>query len=130
MAEHLELLAEMPVVARMGTQERLKHAQKRRTQQLKKWAQFEKEAQSKKAKAERRRKSGVSREQRVVFPDSVRLLEAAARNDVEEGRWGSIPWLGGSWEWRGGLGVLAFKMASSRTPSGSGCLGGNCLGSG
>ncbi|XP_006267399.1 protein phosphatase 1 regulatory subunit 16A isoform X1 [Alligator mississippiensis] len=86
MAEHLELLAEMPVVARMGTQERLKHAQKRRTQQLKKWAQFEKEAQSKKAKAERRRKSGVSREQRVVFPDSVRLLEAAARNDVEEVR--------------------------------------------
>uniref|UniRef100_A0A8C8RG52 Protein phosphatase 1 regulatory subunit 16A n=1 Tax=Pelusios castaneus TaxID=367368 RepID=A0A8C8RG52_9SAUR len=85
MAEHLELLAEMPAVGRMSTQERLKHAQKRRTQQLKKWAQFEKEAQGKKAKAEKRRKNS-SKEQRVLFPESIRLLEAASRNDVEEVR--------------------------------------------
>ncbi|XP_062424448.1 protein phosphatase 1 regulatory subunit 16A [Rhea pennata] len=85
MAEHLELLAEMPAVGRMSTQERLKHAQKRRTQQLKKWAQFEKEAQGKKARAEKRRKSSSSsKEKRVMFPTSVQLLEAAARNDVEE----------------------------------------------
>nr|XP_009666222.1 PREDICTED: protein phosphatase 1 regulatory subunit 16A [Struthio camelus australis] len=87
MAEHLELLAEMPAVGRMSTQERLKHAQKRRTQQLKKWAQFEKEAQGKKARAEKRRKSSSSsKEKRVMFPSSVQLLEAAARNDIEEVR--------------------------------------------
>ncbi|NXE58165.1 PP16A phosphatase, partial [Casuarius casuarius] len=85
MAEHLELLAEMPAVGRMGTQERLKHAQKRRTQQLKKWAQLEKEAQGKRVGAEKRRKSG-GREKRVMFPISVQLLEAAARNDAEEVR--------------------------------------------
>ncbi|XP_043365817.1 protein phosphatase 1 regulatory subunit 16A isoform X1 [Dermochelys coriacea] len=85
MAEHLELLAEMPAVARMSTQERLKHAQKRRTQQLKKWAQFEKETQSKKTRAEKRRKNS-SKEKRVLFPESIKLLEAASRNDVEEVR--------------------------------------------
>ncbi|KAH0617340.1 hypothetical protein JD844_015392 [Phrynosoma platyrhinos] len=85
MAEHLELLAEMSAVGRMGTQERLKHAQKRRTQQLKKWAQFEKEVQSKKAKGEKKRKKGNSKEKQVVFPENIRLLEAACRNDVEEG---------------------------------------------
>ncbi|XP_074842624.1 protein phosphatase 1 regulatory subunit 16A isoform X1 [Carettochelys insculpta] len=85
MAEHLELLAEMPAVARMSTQERLKHAQKRRTQQLKKWAQFEKESQGRKAKAEKRRKNG-SKGKQVLFPESIRLLEAASRSDVEEVR--------------------------------------------
>uniref|UniRef100_A0A8D0HRJ2 Protein phosphatase 1 regulatory subunit 16A n=1 Tax=Sphenodon punctatus TaxID=8508 RepID=A0A8D0HRJ2_SPHPU len=86
MAEHLELLAEMPAVGRMGTQERLKHAQKRRTQQLKKWAQFEKESHGKKSKAAEKRKRSSSKGKRVVFPESVRLLEAASRNDVEEVR--------------------------------------------
>ncbi|XP_067146187.1 protein phosphatase 1 regulatory subunit 16A [Apteryx mantelli] len=89
MAEHLELLAEMPAVGRMSTQERLKHAQKRRTQQLKKWAQFEKEAQGKKVRAEKGRKSSSGssgKEKRVMFPTSVQLLEAAARNDIEEVR--------------------------------------------
>ncbi|XP_050795341.1 protein phosphatase 1 regulatory subunit 16A isoform X1 [Gopherus flavomarginatus] len=85
MAEHLELLAEMPAVARMSTQERLKHAQKRRTQQLKKWAQFEKEAHGKKVRAEKRKKNS-SKEKRVLFPESIKLLEAASRNDVEEVR--------------------------------------------
>ncbi|XP_025028588.1 protein phosphatase 1 regulatory subunit 16A isoform X1 [Python bivittatus] len=83
MAEHLELLAEMSAVARMGTQERLKHAQKRRTQQLKKWAQFEKEVQGKKAKVEKKRKR-AAKEKRVVFPENILLLEAAGRNDVSE----------------------------------------------
>ncbi|XP_066480110.1 protein phosphatase 1 regulatory subunit 16A [Tiliqua scincoides] len=83
MADHPELLAEMSAVGRMGTQERLKHAQKRRTQQLKKWAQFEKEVQSKKVKAEKKKK-GSSKEKRVAFPANIRLLEAACRNDVEE----------------------------------------------
>ncbi|NWV42402.1 PP16A phosphatase, partial [Grantiella picta] len=88
MAEHLELLAEMPAVSRLSTPERLQHAQKRRAQQLKKWAQAEKESPGMKAGAERkrrRRKSG-SHGKRVTFPASVRLLEAAARHDAEEVR--------------------------------------------
>lgn len=88
MAEHLELLAEMPMVGRMSTQERLKHAQKRRAQQVKVWAQAEKEAQSRKGHRERARtEAAVGRPQkRVLFPPSVTLLEAAARNDLEEVR--------------------------------------------
>ncbi|XP_017695385.1 PREDICTED: protein phosphatase 1 regulatory subunit 16A, partial [Lepidothrix coronata] len=97
MAEHAELLAEMPAVSRLSTPERLQHAQRRRQQQLKKWAQAEKEAPGAKAGAERkrgrRRKSsssggsaGGSPGKRVTFPASVRLLEAAARHDAEEVR--------------------------------------------
>ncbi|NXF00062.1 PP16A phosphatase, partial [Menura novaehollandiae] len=88
MAEHPELLAEMPAVARLSTPERLKHAQKRRAQQLKKWAQAEKENPGMKAGAERKRRRRKSDGQgkRVTFPASVRLLEAAARHDAEEVR--------------------------------------------
>ncbi|XP_075561942.1 LOW QUALITY PROTEIN: protein phosphatase 1 regulatory subunit 16A [Pelecanus crispus] len=88
MAEHLELLAEMPAVARLSTPERLKHAQKRRAQQLKKWAQAEKETQGLKLGSERKRRRWKSDGQgkRVTFPASVRLLEAAARHDAEEVR--------------------------------------------
>lgn len=88
MAEHLELLAEMPAVSRMSTQERLKHAQKRRAQQVKMWAQAEKEAQGRKGHRERLRTeaAGGRPQKRVRFPPSVTLLEAAARNDLEEVR--------------------------------------------
>lgn len=86
MAEHLELLAEMPMVGRMSTQERLKHAQKRRAQQVKMWAQAEKEAQGR----ERPRKEAAAGrpQKQVLFSPSVTLLEAAARNDLEEGECG------------------------------------------
>ncbi|NXH48534.1 PP16A phosphatase, partial [Dicaeum eximium] len=89
MAEHQELLAEMPAISRLGTAERLRHAQKRRAQQLKKWAQAEKEILGiPKAGGERRRRRRKSggHGKRVTFPASVRLLEAAARHDVEEVR--------------------------------------------
>ncbi|XP_058664151.1 protein phosphatase 1 regulatory subunit 16A [Ammospiza caudacuta] len=92
MAEHRELLAEMPAVARLGTAERLRHARRRRAQQLKAWAQAQKETPGTpkgggggggggggERKSRRRRK-------RVTFPASVRLLEAAARHDAEEVR--------------------------------------------
>ncbi|XP_064910752.1 protein phosphatase 1 regulatory subunit 16A isoform X2 [Columba livia] len=85
MAEHAELLAEMAAVARLSTPERLKHAQKRRAQQLKKWAQLEKEPPVGAERRRKRRKSG-GRSRTVTFPDSVRLLEAAARRDAEEVR--------------------------------------------
>ncbi|XP_064010530.1 protein phosphatase 1 regulatory subunit 16A isoform X2 [Pogoniulus pusillus] len=88
MAEHPELVAEMPAVARLSTPERLKHAQKRRAQQLKKWAQAEKEPQGSKVGAERRkrRRKSDANAKRVTFPASVQLLEAAARHDAEEVR--------------------------------------------
>uniref|UniRef100_A0A8C5QEK4 Protein phosphatase 1 regulatory subunit 16A n=1 Tax=Leptobrachium leishanense TaxID=445787 RepID=A0A8C5QEK4_9ANUR len=85
MAEHQELVTEMTVVSRMSAQERLKHAQKRRAQQLKKWAQSEKERQSRKGRAEPK-KPGGAKERHVAFPQNVTLLEATARNDVEEVR--------------------------------------------
>ncbi|CAL1296234.1 unnamed protein product [Larinioides sclopetarius] len=93
MAEHSELVSEMQVVEKMSTQERLKHARKRRLQQLKRWSQREKEYQQNK-----RKKSGgaavdlitktakSAKKYKVHFVPSVMLLEAAARNDVEEVR--------------------------------------------
>lgn len=92
MAEHLELLAEMPMVGRMSAQERLKHAQKRRAQQVKLWAQAEKEAQTRKGPRDRSQQEVAGGpKHRVRFPPSVALLEAAARNDLEEGE-GGQPW--------------------------------------
>ncbi|KAM5124956.1 protein phosphatase 1 regulatory subunit 16A-like, partial [Mantella aurantiaca] len=78
MADHLELLSEMPAVSRMTTQERLRHAHKRRSQQLKKWAQAEKEGSGNKSKSRK------SQRRRVTFPRNVSFLEAAARNDRDE----------------------------------------------
>ncbi|XP_023679542.2 protein phosphatase 1 regulatory subunit 16A [Paramormyrops kingsleyae] len=80
MAEHAELLAEMPAVGRLTAGERLKHAQKRRAQQLKGWSQMEKVTHSDAgAKAGQQAHS-----RRVTFPSNITLLEAAARNDLEE----------------------------------------------
>lgn len=90
MAEHGELLAEMPAVGRLTAGERLKHAQKRRAQQLKGWAQMEKVTHSDAgAKAGQQAHS-----RRVTFPSNITLLEAAARNDLEEGEFGPSPDLG------------------------------------
>ncbi|CAN7940865.1 unnamed protein product [Ixodes hexagonus] len=91
MAEHSELVTEMCVVEKMSTQERLKHARKRRQQQLKKWTQHERDLQKGKGKAgPRATRAGHSApaqapEYKVHFVPSVMLLEAAARNDVDEG---------------------------------------------
>lgn len=85
MAEHAELLAEMTTVGRLSATERLKHAQKRRSQQLKGWAQMEKEnARAGKALHKKNKKEGS---RKVTFPNNITLLEAAARNDLEEGKW-------------------------------------------
>ncbi|XP_066520784.1 protein phosphatase 1 regulatory subunit 16A [Hoplias malabaricus] len=88
MAEHAELLAEMTTVGRLSATERLKHAQKRRAQQLKGWAQMEKENARGKAsqKTDREKKSKKESDKKVTFPSNITLLEAAARNDVEEVR--------------------------------------------
>lgn len=79
--DHSELVAEMPHVERLSTQERLHLARKRRLQQLKVWAQREKEWN-------RHHKNSKDKpnKKKIFFSNSVMLLEAAARNDVEEGR--------------------------------------------
>lgn len=81
MAEHGELLAEMATVGRLSAAERVKHAQKRRTQQLKGWAQMEKDV-ARGGPGDRAK----GRTRRVVFPSNITLLEASARNDLEEVR--------------------------------------------
>ncbi|KAK5850207.1 hypothetical protein PBY51_014475 [Eleginops maclovinus] len=82
-AEHGELLAEMATIGRLGATERLKHAQKRRAQQLKGWAQMEKDTtRGSRAKADKKKARTI----KVTFPQSITLLDAAARNDVEEVR--------------------------------------------
>lgn len=91
MAEHGELLAEMTSVSRLSTTDRLKHAQKRRAQQLKGWAQMEKESarMGKNSVAQRKSddKKGKNHGGRKVrFPSNITLLEAAARNDLDEVR--------------------------------------------
>ncbi|XP_023829045.1 protein phosphatase 1 regulatory subunit 16A-like [Salvelinus sp. IW2-2015] len=84
MAEHGELLGEMATVGRLSATERLKHAQKRRAQQLKGWAQMDKDTARSKAGQKVDKNKGCTR--RVVFPNNITLLEAAARNDLEEVR--------------------------------------------
>ncbi|CAN0072417.1 unnamed protein product [Lampetra fluviatilis] len=103
MAEHADLMAELTSVERMSAQERLRHAQKRRAQQLKRWTQHEKEEQHGKRKKKRAGGKGggeggsgdaktglagtsgkASPQKGVRFTPNITLLEAAARNDVEE----------------------------------------------
>ena len=82
--DHSELVAEIPMVEKMSTHDRLKHAKKRRIQQLKRFQQHEKQVdkdiKKKKAKAQYK-----DRTIKVHFISSVMLLDAAARNDVDEG---------------------------------------------
>jgi protein phosphatase 1 regulatory subunit 16A len=88
MADHSELISEMPLLEKMSTQERLKLARKRRTQQMKKWSQREKEYNNKRKKTQDiagKNKANRKNDYKVHFVSSVMLLEAAARNDVEEG---------------------------------------------
>ncbi|XP_016393497.1 protein phosphatase 1 regulatory subunit 16A-like [Sinocyclocheilus rhinocerous] len=84
MTEHAELLTEMATIGRLSATERLKHAQKRRAQQLKGWAQMEKD--SARSQKGNHKGDGVKKSRRVTFSTSVTLLEAAARNDIEEVR--------------------------------------------
>ena len=94
MAEHSDLVSEINSVERMSTLDRLKHAKKRRAQQLKKFVQYEKQLEKDKNK---RRKVGTAaaaasaskhpakKARNVCFISDVMLLEAAARNDLDEG---------------------------------------------
>lgn len=74
------MVSEMAQVEHLTTQERLHLARRRRMQQLKLWQQREKEWARARAKREK------SNKRNIYFSDSVMLLEAAARNDIEEVR--------------------------------------------
>ncbi|XP_060535157.1 protein phosphatase 1 regulatory subunit 16A [Cylas formicarius] len=78
--DHHQLIEEMPHIEQMPTQERLILARKRRNHQLKQWLQKEKEHERKVGKQKKSNRKGI------VFDDSVVLLEAAARNDIDEVR--------------------------------------------
>lgn len=91
MAEHADLISEMPFLEKLNTEERLKLARKRRSQQLKKFQQREKEyTLLNKRKRQDSEQDGTNSGKKnlvykVHFVPSVMLLEAATRNDVEEG---------------------------------------------
>ncbi|XP_026866542.2 protein phosphatase 1 regulatory inhibitor subunit 16B isoform X3 [Electrophorus electricus] len=92
MTNHLELLNELQQLDKAPSLERLRAAQKRRTQQLKRWAIYEKEMQNRKRKTDRRRGNGnhgnaAEIRKRVSFAANVALLEASARNDLQEVRY-------------------------------------------
>ncbi|KAK3085721.1 hypothetical protein FSP39_007780 [Pinctada imbricata] len=90
MADHQDLVAEIPSVEKMGTQERLKHAKKRRSHQLKKWANYEKQLEkestkkTKKGQNQSKQKHRRTKNTRVRFKGNIMLLESAARNDLED----------------------------------------------
>ena len=97
MAEHSDLVSELNSVERMSTLDRLKHAKKRRTQQLKKFVQYEKQLEKEQHK---KRKAGAStnaaskrpakKPRNVCFISDIMLLEAAARNDLDEGEFSDL----------------------------------------
>ena len=100
MADHTELVAEIALVEKMATQDRLKHAKKRRNQQLKKYAQYEKQLdkESKKKNKDKnhlkhKRNNNQKRTIKVHFVSNVMLLEAAARNDINEGKTSSVHYI-------------------------------------
>ncbi|XP_077285869.1 myosin phosphatase targeting subunit 75D isoform X2 [Arctopsyche grandis] len=90
--EHSDLVAEMTQVERLTTQERLHLAKRRRYQQLKTWNQREREWN--RSKTNTAKKGSIApastekprNKRNIFFSDSVMLLEAAARNDIEEVR--------------------------------------------
>lgn len=80
MADHLELVAEIPKVEKLTAQDRLELARKRRSQQLKRW-----EREEDKELAPPPPKKKPQRTRPVKFEPRIILLEAASRGDVEEG---------------------------------------------
>ena len=81
MAEHSELISEMPFLEKLNTEERLKLARKRRSQQMKKCSQREKEYGLSKRKRQDENDSTNKKNSgyKVHFDCAVMLLEAATR---------------------------------------------------
>ena len=95
--DHADLVAEINLVEKMTPAERLKHAKKRRAYQLKQYHHYEKKIEKECSKKRKhthlnnmKRPSKRHKKGSVDFVDNVKILEAAARNDVEEGEWLSL----------------------------------------
>lgn len=93
-ATHDELVAEMAMAEKMQMAERLKLAKKRRAQQLKAYSLYEKQLNKESSSSWSSRKGKKSQNgdatqpknrRKLQFTGSILLLDAAARNDVEEG---------------------------------------------
>lgn len=92
--DHADLVAEINLVEKMTPAERLKHAKKRRAYQLKQYNHYEKKIDKESSKKRKnthlnnmKRPSKRHKKGSVDFVDNIKILEAAARNDVEEGEW-------------------------------------------
>lgn len=84
--EHSDLISEMAHIEHMSTQERLLLARRRRIQQLKLWSQREKEWLRQQKNGRTLEKLNRRPQKRnITFSDNVMLLEAASRNDIDEG---------------------------------------------
>jgi len=82
----------MASLEKMQMSERLKHAKKRRSQQLKSYSQYEKQLgkegvkkSKKSSKVVKPDDDRVKSKGRIRFEASILLLDAASRNDQEEG---------------------------------------------
>lgn len=91
--DHADLVAEINLVEKMTPAERLKHAKKRRAYQLKQYNHYEKKIDKESSKKRKnthlnnmKRPSKRHKKGSVDFVDNIKILEAAARNDVEEVR--------------------------------------------
>jgi len=86
--DHSELVLELPRIEKLTAAERLKIARERRSNQLRVYEQHERQFSSKinKSLINQRMKHMRSKNRNVRFIHSVMLLEAAARNDIEEVR--------------------------------------------
>lgn len=109
--EHEELLAEMELIERLPTQERLKQAKRRRALQLKKWSDYEREyqmgqqqhntlnsqadelngieqfvEQQMNGRSSKRKKNGKTmfKNRSIKFQDHIVLLDAIMRKDYDE----------------------------------------------
>ena len=95
--ESMDGPTQMAIQNRLSTQERLRLAKRRRAEQLKRWSQREREWKKQtsvngfgnttisNSRALRRDRGAGDRRDGISFEPSVVLLEAAARNDLDEG---------------------------------------------
>ena len=81
--EEFEMEEDLSPMEKLSPSERFRQSKKKRSQQLKKYTQYEKQLEKTSAKAAKKPLKGPAK--KVQFVTSVKLLEAAARNDFEEG---------------------------------------------
>ena len=94
MTDHEELVADIANVEKMSIADRLKLAKKLRDKQLKNYAQYEKQHSKDKDRGkDKDRKANKSTNRtapqvtaQLRFADSILLLDAAAKNDLVEGK--------------------------------------------